>query len=155
MLLEDARLGRRVAAEAVDLDFVSLVPTQLHRMLDDDAETAALRSLRTVLLGGGPIEPGLRERAAAAGVSVVATYGSAETAGGCVYDGVGLDGVALKVDADGRLLVAGPMLFDRYDGDPALTAEVARRRVVPHLRRRPDRRGRAGSRCSAGWTTWS
>ena len=56
------------AAEATDLDFVSLVPTQLHRMLDDESETAALRSLRTVLLGGGPIEPGLRERAAAAGV---------------------------------------------------------------------------------------
>ena len=112
------------AAEATDLDFVSLVPTQLRRMLDDESETAALRSLRTVLLGGGPIEPGLRERAAASGVEVVATYGSAETAGGCVYDGVGLDGVALKVAADGRLLVTGPMLFDGYDGDPVLTAEV-------------------------------
>ncbi len=112
------------AAEAADLDFVSLVPTQLHRLLDDEAETAALRSLRRVLLGGGPIEPGLRERAAVSGVAVVATYGSAETAGGCVYDGVGLDGVALKVDAEGRLLVTGPMLFDGYDGDPALTADV-------------------------------
>ena len=112
------------AAGVADLDFVSLVPTQLRRMLDDEAETAALRSLRRVLLGGGPIEPGLRERAAASGVAVVTTYGSAETAGGCVYDGVGLDGVALKVDAEGRLLVTGPMLFDGYDGDPALTADV-------------------------------
>lgn len=111
------------AARSHELDFVSLVPTQLHRMLDDEAETAALRSLRTVLLGGGPIEPGLRERAAAAGVSVVATYGSAETAGGCVYDGVGLDGVALKLDREGRLLITGPMLFDGYENDPALTAE--------------------------------
>ena len=123
VLLEDHG-SVAAAVAAVDLDFVSLVPTQLHRMLDDDGETAALRSLRTVLLGGGPIDPGLRERAAAAGVSVVATYGSAETAGGCVYDGVGLDGVALKVDADGRLRIAGPMLFDRYDGDDALTSEV-------------------------------
>ena len=123
MLLEDHG-SVAAAAEAADLDFVSLVPTQLHRMLDDDAETAALRSLRTVLLGGGPIDPGLRERAAASGVSVVATYGSAETAGGCVYDGVGLDGVALKVDVDGRLRIAGPTLFDGYDGDPALTAET-------------------------------
>jgi len=122
VLLEDHGSVAEAAA-AVDLDFVSLVPTQLHRMLDDDEETAALRSLRTVLLGGGPIGSGLRERAAAAGVSVVATYGSAETAGGCVYDGVALDGVALKVGADGRLLVAGPVLFDGYDGDPVLTAE--------------------------------
>ena len=93
-------------------------------MLDDEAETAALRTFRTVLLGGGPVDPALRERAAVAGVVVVATYGSAETAGGCVYDGVGLDGVGLAVDADGRLRIAGPMLFDGYDGDPELTAQV-------------------------------
>jgi O-succinylbenzoic acid--CoA ligase len=112
------------AAASRDLDFVSLVPTQLHRMLDDAAETAALRTFRTVLLGGGPIDPALRERAAAAGISVVATYGSAETAGGCVYDGVALDGVGLAVDGDGRLRIAGPVLFDRYEGDPALTARA-------------------------------
>ncbi len=106
------------------LDYVSLVPTQLHRMLEDEAETGALRTFRTVLLGGGPVDPSLRERAAGAGVTVVATYGSAETAGGCVYDGVGLDGVGLAVDGDGRLRIAGPMLFDGYDGDPGLTAQV-------------------------------
>ncbi len=107
-----------------DLDFVSLVPTQLHRMLQDPEETAALRTFRTVLVGGGPVDSGLRERAAASGVSVVATYGSAETAGGCVYDGVGLDGVGLAVDGGGRLRIAGPMLFDGYEGDPALTGSV-------------------------------
>ena len=110
------------AAAARDLDFVSLVPTQLHRLLEDPEETAALRSFRTVLVGGGPVDPGLRERAAASGVSVVATYGSAETAGGCVYDGVALDGVGLAVDAAGRLRITGPVLFDGYEGDPRLTA---------------------------------
>jgi O-succinylbenzoic acid--CoA ligase len=101
--------------------FVSLVPTQLHRLLDTDAD--ALRSFHTVLLGGGPIDPALRSRAAGEGVHVVATYGSAETAGGCVYDGYALDGVALALDRDGRIRIAGPTLFDGYD-DPALTAEV-------------------------------
>jgi o-succinylbenzoate---CoA ligase len=123
VLLEE-RGSVAAAAETHDLDFVSLVPTQLHRMLHDEQETSALRTFRTVLLGGGPVDPGLRSRAAEAGVSVVATYGSAETAGGCVYDGVGLDGVGLAVDGDGRLRVAGPMLFDGYDGDPALTSQV-------------------------------
>ncbi|GAB3242378.1 AMP-binding protein [Nocardioides dilutus] len=122
LLEEHGSVASAVATH--DLDFVSLVPTQLHRMLEDTAETAALRTFRTVLLGGGPIEPGLRERAAVAGISVVATYGSAETAGGCVYDGVALDGVGLAVDGDGRLRIAGPMLFDRYDGDPGLTART-------------------------------
>jgi o-succinylbenzoate---CoA ligase len=112
------------ASAAADVDFVSLVPTQLVRMLDVPEEVDALRSLHTVLLGGGPIDPALRARATDAGVRVVATYGSAETAGGCVYDGVALDGVALATEADGRLRVAGPTLFDGYDGDPELTARV-------------------------------
>jgi o-succinylbenzoate---CoA ligase len=111
------------AADAVGPGgFVSLVPTQLHRLLDTDA--AALASFHTVLLGGGPIDAGLRARAAAAGVRVVATYGSAETSGGCVYDGLPLDGVALALGTDGRVRLGGPVLFDRYDGDPALTADV-------------------------------
>ncbi len=112
------------AIEAGRPAYLSLVPTQLHRALDSAEETAALRTLRTVLIGGGPIDPGLRARAAEAGLTVVATYGSAETAGGCVYDGLALDGVGLATEADGRLRVSGQMLFDRYDGDPALTARV-------------------------------
>jgi o-succinylbenzoate---CoA ligase len=101
-----------------------MVPTQLHRLLDDPDDVAALRSFRTVLLGGGPIDPVLRARAQVAGVTAVATYGSAETAGGCVYDGIALDGVGLATEADGRLRISGPMLFKGYDGDPELTARV-------------------------------
>ncbi|MEI5676037.1 MULTISPECIES: AMP-binding protein [unclassified Nocardioides] len=102
--------------------FVSLVPTQLHRLLETDAEVLA--GFHTVLLGGGPIDPALRDRAAAAGVRVVTTYGSAETAGGCVYDGLPLDGVGLAIGTGGRVRISGPTLFAGYDGDPELTAEV-------------------------------
>jgi O-succinylbenzoic acid--CoA ligase len=112
------------AVEAGRPAYASLVPTQLHRLLDAHEDVAALRTLRTVLLGGGPIDPALRARAAEAGVSVVATYGSAETAGGCVYDGVALDGVGLATEPDGRLRISGPTLLERYDGDPELTARV-------------------------------
>lgn len=104
--------------------FVSLVPTQLTRMLDSPADLAALRRAHTVLLGGGPIGPGLRARAEHEGVRVVATYGSAETAGGCVYDGVPLDGVALAIGEGGRIRIAGPTLFREYVDQPDLTAEV-------------------------------
>jgi len=123
VLLED-HPSLAAAVEAGRPAYVSLVPTQLHRMLAEPDDVSALRSLRTVLLGGGPIDPALRDKAAAAGVSVVATYGSAETAGGCVYDGVALDGVALATESDGRLRISGPMLFDRYDDDPELTARA-------------------------------
>ncbi len=107
-----------------DAEFTSLVPTQLHRLLDSPVDVAALASMRAVLLGGGPIYPALRERAEAAGVRVVATYGASETAGGCVYDGVALDGVAVALEATGRIRIAGPTLFDGYDGAPELTAEA-------------------------------
>ncbi|WP_295660233.1 AMP-binding protein [uncultured Nocardioides sp.] len=107
-----------------DAAFTSLVPTQLHRLLDSADDVAALASMHTVLLGGGPIDPALRGRAADAGVHVVATYGASETAGGCVYDGLPLDGVAVAIAADSRIRLGGPTVFERYDGDPALTAET-------------------------------
>jgi O-succinylbenzoic acid--CoA ligase len=47
-----------------------------------------------------------------------------ETAGGCVYDGVPLDGVTVREGADGRLRIAGPVLMNRYHGRPGLTDAV-------------------------------
>ena len=104
--------------------FVSVVPTQLGRMLDDPESLDLLLTYDTVLVGGASFDPALRARATEAGVHVVATYGMSETAGGCVYDGMPLDGVAVKIGADGRVRLAGPVLFDGYDGDPELTASV-------------------------------
>ncbi|MEI2712002.1 MAG: AMP-binding protein [Nocardioides sp.] len=102
--------------------FTSLVPTQLLRLLESPDDVAALRDLDAVLLGGGPIDASLRERAEDAGIRIVATYGSSETAGGCVYDGYPLDGVGLIIGADGRIRLGGPTLFDGYEGDPEMTA---------------------------------
>ncbi len=102
----------------------SLVPTQLQRLLDSPSDLAALQRAHVILLGGGPIDPALRRRAEDAELRVVATYGSAETAGGCVYDGLPLDGVAVAIDGDGRIRIAGPTLFDEYDGDRELTTQT-------------------------------
>jgi O-succinylbenzoic acid--CoA ligase len=104
--------------------YVSLVATQLVRALRSPADRAALARCAAVLVGGGPVDRELRERAADGGIRVVATYGSAETAGGCVYDGLPLDGVAVAIGANGRIRIGGPTLFERYDGDPDLTAGV-------------------------------
>jgi O-succinylbenzoic acid--CoA ligase len=95
-------------------------------MLGSPAAVEALRRFDTVLVGGAAVESSLRQRAADAGVRVVATYGMSETCGGCVYDGMPLDGVAVAVGRDGRVRIAGPVLFDGYDGRPDLTAEVMR-----------------------------
>lgn len=122
VVVGDTSFAASLPEDPTDPLFCSLVPTRLGRLLDDPVEAVALSRLHTVLLGGGPIPAGLRERAAAAGVRVVATYGSAETSGGCVYDGVPLDGAGLAIGADARIRLTGPMLFDGYAGDPALTA---------------------------------
>ncbi|MGV0793852.1 o-succinylbenzoate--CoA ligase [Mycolicibacterium sp. XJ1819] len=104
--------GRRYAA---------LVAAQLDKALRDPAPTAALAELDAVLIGGGPMPAGLGERAAAAGISVVRTYGMSETAGGCVYDGVPLAGVLVRID-DGRIVLGGATLAKGYrnpvDPDP-------------------------------------
>ncbi|HLN79083.1 MAG TPA: o-succinylbenzoate--CoA ligase [Nocardioidaceae bacterium] len=114
------------AAAAMDGErrYVSLVPTQLTRMLRSPRTVQALRGFDTVLVGGAAVEHSLRKRAADAGVRVVATYGMSETCGGCVYDGMPLDGVAVGVGSDGRVRIAGPVLFDGYDGQPGETSKV-------------------------------
>jgi O-succinylbenzoic acid--CoA ligase len=104
--------------------YLSLVPTQLHRWLDHPADVEVLAAVDTVLIGGGPIDPALRARADGAGITLVATYGMAETCGGCVYDGLPLDGVGLALAEDGRVRLTGPMLFEGYLDDPVATDEV-------------------------------
>jgi o-succinylbenzoate---CoA ligase len=106
--------------------FVSLVPTQLVRLLEDAEETAALEDFEAVLVGGGPLRPEVREQAEDQGIRIVQTYGMSETCGGCVYDGVPLAGVEVRIDAAEQVLLRGPVLFDGYEGDPDRTAEVLR-----------------------------
>jgi O-succinylbenzoic acid--CoA ligase len=105
--------------------YTSLVPTQLHRILEDardgdDAGLVAARTLDAVLVGGAATSPALLGAAREAGVRVVTTYGMSETAGGCVYDGTPLDGVEVRVQ-DGRVEISGPVLADGYDGDDDAT----------------------------------
>ncbi|MFA9446256.1 AMP-binding protein [Egicoccus sp. AB-alg6-2] len=102
-----------------DANHVSLVPTQLTRLLDAGVD---LSRFRTILLGGARPEPALLAAAKAAGVRVVVSYGMTETAGGCVYDGRPLEGVEVDVEpADGhgdtgvgRIRVRGSVLADGY-----------------------------------------
>lgn len=105
-------------------NYLSIVPAQLHRGLDDPACVARLAAFDAVLVGGAAASDALVADARGRGISVVATYGMAESCGGCVYDGVPLDGVTVTPDADGRLLIASPTLFVGYRLRPELTAQV-------------------------------
>jgi O-succinylbenzoic acid--CoA ligase len=119
--LVSERIDAAVAAQAADgsgCDYVSLVPTQLRRLLDAGAPVSRFRA---ILLGGAAIPAGMLDEATAAGARVITTYGMTETCGGCVYDGVPLDGVRVASGADGRIRISGPVLFARYRLAPELT----------------------------------
>jgi O-succinylbenzoic acid--CoA ligase len=103
---------------------LSVVPTQLVRLLGADGGAEALARYRCVLVGGAAAGAAVLAEARAAGVTAVTTYGMSETCGGCVYDGVPLDGVTVRTDGDGRLRISGPVLMNRYYGRPDLTAAV-------------------------------
>ena len=127
--------------------FISLVPTQLHKLLESvDANPSlgaeiheALGSFTGILLGGAPASADLLAAATALGLNTVTTYGSAETAGGCVYSGSVLPGVRVELVPEegmpavpdiegkpaqvGRIWISGAHLASGYIGDAARTAE--------------------------------
>lgn len=132
--------------------FISLVPTQLHKLLESaDASPSlgaeiheALGSFTGILLGGAPASADLLAAAQELGLNVVTTYGSAETAGGCVYSGAVLPGVRVELVPEegmpeesmptapdiegkpaqvGRIWISGEHLASGYIGDAARTAE--------------------------------
>lgn len=132
--------------------FISLVPTQLHKLLESaDANPhmgteihEALGSFTGILLGGAPASADLLAAASTLGLNTVTTYGSAETAGGCVYSGSVLPGVRVELVPEegmpavpdiegksaneesvqvGRIWISGAHLASGYIGDATRTAE--------------------------------
>jgi O-succinylbenzoic acid--CoA ligase len=115
----------RTREQVTGRSYVSLVPTQLVRHLRERGDLESLAQFDAVLIGGGPLEPRVRAEAEGAGLRIVQTYGMSETCGGCVYDGVPLAGVDVRID-DGQVLLRGPVLFDGYDEEPERTAAALR-----------------------------
>ncbi|BBX18816.1 O-succinylbenzoic acid--CoA ligase [Mycolicibacterium duvalii] len=111
---EPAELVSAVATLGGGRRYVSLVAAQLDKALRDPAAADALADVDAVLIGGGPMPVSLSEKASAAGVPVVRTYGMSETAGGCVYDGVPLAGVSVTVSETGRISLGGPTVALGY-----------------------------------------
>jgi len=119
------------AATVPSPSYCSLVPTQLVRLLDDPAGSAALSVFDAVLVGGAGVPQGLAARARAAGARVVLTYGATETCGGVVYDGRPLTGVEVAIASHqglvpgaGLVHVSGPVLAHGYLGRDDLDADA-------------------------------
>ena len=68
------------ALAAQDTVLLSLVPTQLLRLLDDPVGIAWLQQLDLIWVGGAPLTPALAERARQLGLRLAPCYGATETA---------------------------------------------------------------------------
>lgn len=106
--------------------FTSLVPAQLARLLEaaraDAYSLALLKRFDAVLLGGQMPDPLVVAELRELGVNVVISYGMTETAGGCVYDSVPLDGVQVAI-RDGRIAISGATLANDL-GEEFLTNDL-------------------------------
>src|SRR5215207_1289650 len=98
--------GRRILPESASRHYTALVPHQLAAVLDHGREAVeALAAFDAVLVGGSATPRDLLDRSRAQEARVITTYGMTETCGGCVYEGVPLDGVRVAATADGRIKV--------------------------------------------------
>ena len=125
--------GTAAVLDSAGITGVSLVPTQLTRLLDAGVSAP---ELRTVLLGGAPAAEELLDRADAAGIPVYPTYGMTETASqiatarpadhrnhpstvgqplyGTSVTVLGSDGELLSPGERGELVVSGPTVTPGY-----------------------------------------
>ena len=89
-------------------DFTAIVPTQLFRALNGDENLLNhLIGAKAVLVGGAALTRELRSQAEEAGITIIETYGSTETSGGCIYNGLPLEGVEVAIDSDNRIAIKG------------------------------------------------
>jgi O-succinylbenzoic acid--CoA ligase len=111
------------AAAALDgpRRFTSLVPAQLERLIEADAALETLRRFDRILVGGQSAPVSLIARGLELGLNVTRTYGSTETSGGCVYDGLPIGTTEVRI-VDGMIEIAGSVLAEGYLDDPRRTA---------------------------------
>lgn len=108
---------------------ISLVPTQLQRLLAWPDLVSWLRRFRLVFIGGGPVWPDLAEAAAAENLRLSLSYGMTETAAmvaavqpeeflaGERSCGRSLPHLQIAVDGSGVITIAGSSLFRGYFPD--------------------------------------
>jgi O-succinylbenzoic acid--CoA ligase len=129
---------------------ISLVPTQLERLLRTGRTLEWLRQFRLVFLGGAPAAPALLDRAASERLPLSLGYGMTETAamatglkpedflGGRRDAGRALPHARVSIDGQGGIVVGGDSLFRGYwpdwrEGDDYLTEDRGRLDAAGHL----------------------
>lgn len=135
---KELEAGRVPALPAGDW-VISLVPTQLQRLLRVPAASAWLRRLAMIFVGGGPLWPDLADAAAADGLRVAPVYGMTETAAmvaglrpeeflaGERSAGVAMPHARLAITEEGVVRVEGESVFcgfwPEWSGSRSFTTE--------------------------------
>ncbi|MDG2256037.1 MAG: AMP-binding protein [Opitutaceae bacterium] len=132
--------GHSVLADAKERGcFLSLVATQLERLLRDEANVALLRGYRAIFVGGGPVPDSLLKKGIDLELPLAPTYGMSETAAqvatmepdafleGRTGQGKALpharlsvvddEGSLLKAGEVGRIQIAASSIFRGYYGE--------------------------------------
>ena len=122
----DLQAGRRPELAAKETWVLSLVPTQLQRLLERPEALAWLRRFEIIFVGGGPVWPELVGAAARAELPLSLSYGMTETAAmvtalrpgefraGVRNSGSALPHAQVTVDVDGAVKVAGASVCRGY-----------------------------------------
>jgi O-succinylbenzoic acid--CoA ligase len=109
VLIRSIELGTTPVTQNETADFTAIVPTQLFRALNGDAQLLKhLQGCKAVLVGGAHAEESLLIEAKASGINCITTYGMTETSGGCIYNGVPLPGIEIRIRE--TIELKGPML---------------------------------------------
>ena len=94
---------------------ISLVPTQLRRLLSTEEGTQALARCAAVLVGGSATPLSDQIHARDQGIAAVFTYGMTETSGGCVFNGTPAPGVDIEIDAQTQVItISGEVIATGY-----------------------------------------
>lgn len=95
---------------------LSLVPTQLYRLLQEDAAllTEAAAHLKFVQLGGAPVPPALYQEALEKGFPIYRSYGMTEMSSTVTIESELLSYREMKTGPDNEIFVKGKTLFQGY-----------------------------------------
>lgn len=110
------------------ITIISLVPTMLKRIIESDNGILALKSLRWILLGGGPCPEYLLDYCIKHKLNIVKVYGMSETCSGTValklldephnklYAGRPFPEAKIWIEK-GEIHISGPMVMKKYFGE--------------------------------------
>lgn len=106
--------GRLTSLMDGPFDFISLVPLQLKRMLDDPKSLSMLQKIRVILIGGAPLSDDLKVLSSNNKITLYETYGMSESTSLVMINGEVLPYREVKLDVDGFFTIKGKTLAQGY-----------------------------------------